>query len=508
MTTPRTRDHVEIRSGAYADSVTLLQVSRTVQAAPGVVTAQVAMATGLNLEVLTSMGFDVPESSPNAMVVALRLEDDAELPAALAVVDAALVPTRPSTGSSEVAPPRTTSSALRRSAGPGPPDAIVLVSVPGASATVEAMDALEAGHDVMIFSDNVPVAEEVALKTYAAGQGALVMGPDCGTAVIDGVGLGFANAVRPGRIGLVAASGTGCQQLLALLDHAGGLYDGVGVRWALGVGGRDLSSAVGGLATREALRRLDADPDVDLIVVVSKPPAPEVEADLASYAAGLATPIHLGLLGAGKMDLTAVAEGVLDRLGHAAPEWPVDGTDNTGAATGPFLRGLFVGGTLCDESMLMASLALGPIRSNIPLSDDLALPADELLADTHTMVDFGDDALTQGRAHPMIDPTLRNEQLTRAAADPATGVILLDLVLGHGAEPDPAALLAPAIAAARESRPIPVIVSLVGTDLDPQGLSSQRAALVAAGAEVHLSNASATRRAIDLLSRSTKGAQA
>ncbi len=494
------RDHVEIRNGAYADSVTLLQVSRTVQGTPGVVSAQVAMATGLNLEVLTGMGFDVPGSSPNDMVVALRLEDDADLESALASVDAALVPARQSAGPSEVAAPRTTSSALRRT----PAGAVVLVSVPGASATVEAMDAIEAGHDVMIFSDNVPVAEEVALKTYAAEHGALVMGPDCGTAVIDGVGLGFANTVRPGRIGLVAASGTGCQQLLALLDHAGATYDGVGVRWALGVGGRDLSSAVGGLATREALRRLDADPDVDLVVIVSKPPAPEVAEALKDDSAGLGTPVELGLLGPGQRDLTAVAEAVLARLGHAAPDWPVAGTHNTGAATGPLLRGLFVGGTLCDESMLMASAALGPVRSNIPLSEDLALVPNErgdLLADTHTMVDFGDDALTQGRAHPMIDPTLRLDQLSRAAADPDSGVILLDLVLGHGSEPDPAALLAPAIAAAREARAIPVIVSLVGTDLDPQGLTAQRDALVAAGAEVHLSNAAATRRAIDLLSQ-------
>lgn len=495
------KDHVELRSGAYADSVTLLQVSRAVQATPGVVAAQVAMATGLNLEVLEGMGFAVPASSPNDMVVALRLEDDADVATALAAVDAALAPTRPTAGDTTVAPPRTTASALRRTGG----DALALVSVPGASATVEAMDALEAGRDVMVFSDNVPVAEEVALKQYAASRGALVMGPDCGTAVVDGVGLGFANAVRPGRIGIVAASGTGCQQLLALLHHAGADlatrgHDGVGVRHALGVGGRDLSAAVGGLATREALRRLDADPDVDLVVVVSKPPAPEVAEALAHDAEALATPVELGLLGRGQRDLTAVAEAVLQRLGHEAPTWPAHGADNSGSATGPLLRGLFVGGTLCDESMLLATETLGPIRSNIPLSDDLAL-GDDLLVDDHTMVDFGDDALTQGRAHPMIDPTLRNEQLARAAADPATGVILLDLVLGHGAEPDPAALLAPAIAEARRDRQVPVVVSLVGTDLDPQGLDATRDALVAAGAEVHLSNASATRRALDLLSR-------
>ena len=237
-------------------------------------------------------------------------------------------------------------------------------------------------------------------------------------------------------------------------------------------------------------------------MVVSKPPAPEVAEALTKETGALGTPVELGLLGRGQRDLTAVAEAVLDRLGHTPPEWPVHGADNTGPATGPLLRGLFVGGTLCDESMLMASAALGPVRSNIPLSDDLALDPNtqgDLLVDDHTMVDFGDDALTQGRAHPMIDPTLRNEQLARAAADPATGVILLDLVLGHGAEPDPAALLAPAIAAARRDRQVPVVVSLVGTDLDPQGLDAQRDALVAAGAEVHLSNASATRRAIQLI---------
>lgn len=492
------KDHVELRSGAYADSVTLLQVSRAVQTAPGVVAAQVAMATGLNLEVLAGMGFDVPASSPNDMVVALRLDDDADVATALAAVDAALVPARPASGASEVAPPRTTGSALRRTGS----DAVALVSVPGASATVEAMDAVEAGRDVMVFSDNVPVEEEVALKTYAASRGALVMGPDCGTAVIDGVGLGFANTTRPGRIGIVAASGTGCQQLLVLLHHAGAGIDGVGVRHALGVGGRDLSAAVGGLSTREALRRLDSDPDVDLVVVVSKPPAPEVAEALAKDAEALGTPVELGLLGRGQRDLTTVAEAVLARLGHEAPQWPVAGEDNTGAATGPLLRGLFVGGTLCDESMLMATEVLGPVRSNIPLSDDLGLDSTEpgdLLTDTHTMIDFGDDALTQGRAHPMIDPTLRNDQLARAAADPQTGVILLDLVLGHGAEPDPAAMLAPAIREARSARPVPVIVSLVGTDLDPQGLDAQRDALVAAGAEVHLSNAAATRRALQLL---------
>jgi FdrA protein len=460
--------HVELRSGAYADSVTLLQVSRDVQAVEGVQAAQVAMATPLNVEVLAGMGFDVPAASPNDMVVALRVADDAALTRGLAAVDAALAAAvrRPS-GPATEAPPRTTASALRAT-----DEALVLVSVPGASATVEAVDALEAGRDVMVFSDNVPLAEEIALKRLAAERGLLVMGPDCGTAVVGGLGLGFANVVRPGPVGIVAASGTGCQQLLALLDHAG-----VGVTSALGVGGRDLSAEVGGLATREAMRRLDADESVELIILVSKPPAPEVAEAVESYAASLGTPVALALLGPGRPDLTAATESVLVRLGRKVPRWPVQipGAANV-PGRGGLLHGLFVGGTNCSEARIVVEELLGADAG-------------------HTFTDFGDDAYTTGRAHPMIDPTVRLEHLARVAAQETTGVVLLDVVLGHGAEPDPAALLAPAIAQV----PQPVVVALVGTDDDPQDRHRQCDQLSEAGAEVHLSNAGAARRAVELL---------
>ena len=206
----------------------------------------------------------------------------------------------------------------------------------------------------MIFSDNVPVEQEVALKQAAAEQGLLVMGPDCGTAVVGGLGLGFANVVQPGPVGLVAASGTGCQQVLALLDHAG-----VGVTHALGVGGRDLSAEVGGLATREALRRLDADAGVELVVLVSKPPAPEVEAEIKDFAASLGTPVELALLGAGHPDLTEATEAVLRRLGREVPSWPVVGSA-AAPSGGRFLRGLFVGGTMASEAKIIATGLLGP----------------------------------------------------------------------------------------------------------------------------------------------------
>ena len=249
--------HVERRPGAYADSVALLQVSKDVAAVDGVRAAQVAMATPLNLDVIASMGFDLPETSPNDMVVAVRLDDESRLDAALAAVDTALVAVtrRDDSSGSVEEPPRTTGTAIKRSG-----TAMALISVPGANAAVEAMDALDAGQDVMIFSDNVPIEQEVALKRIAADRDLLVMGPDCGTAMVDGIGLGFANTVQPGPVGIVAASGTGCQQLMCLLDHAG-----VGMTAALGVGGRDLSIDVGALATRQALRKLDESSSEDLL---------------------------------------------------------------------------------------------------------------------------------------------------------------------------------------------------------------------------------------------------
>ncbi|MGO4599414.1 oxamate carbamoyltransferase subunit AllG family protein [Terrabacter sp. 2RAF25] len=510
-------DHVELRTGAYFDSVTLMQVSRTVASAPGVEAAQVAMATELNLDVIRGMGFDVPDSAPNDLVVAIR--GDAEgVAAGLSALEGALTQKRSAAGGSgfgDAPQPRTLGGAIRLSGAD-----LALVSVPGEHAVTEALDAVRAGVSVLVFSDNVPVEGEVLLKDAAARADVLVMGPDCGTAVVGGVALGFANVVRQGSVGLVAASGTGAQQVMCLLDAAG-----VGISHCLGVGGRDLSSTVAARSTKQALAALAADPATESIVVVSKPPAPEVLADLEAYAAGLGKPVHWATLGAGRPDLTAAVESALRATGHDVPEaWPSwtpgagsgAGSDaGSGAAAGGVgdasetvpqgdsLRGLFCGGTLADEAMLVAGEVVGDVRSNIPLRPDLALGHD--LRDAgHVVIDFGDDSMTQGRAHPMIDPSLRLERIAVEAADPTCGVLLLDLVLGHGAHPDPAPELAEAVRAARatassDGRRLDVVVSLTGAEGDPQGLQASAARLVEAGAVVRLSNAEATREALRLL---------
>lgn len=486
---------LQVRAGAYQDSVSLMVISRDLRARTGVQSALVAMATELNLSLLAELGFDPPgQASPNDMLVAIAGDDDAAIQDALAHLEAALVGGRgEGTGGgggngpgAESIEPRTIGAAVRRG------DAsLALISTPGSVAAIDAADAITAGLDVMVFSDNVSVDHEVRLKELAARAGVLMMGPDCGTAVVGGCGLGFANVVRPGPVGIVAASGTGAQQLLALLDGAE-----IGVRHCLGVGGRDLSSAVAGRSTLAALDLLDSEEDVSVIVVLSKPPAPEVAAAVTGHAQTLQTPVVLGYLGADSRDITATARSVAEHLGVDWEEPPRWGGDAPSPRRG-FLRGLFTGGTLCDEAMLIAQARLGTVASNIPLAGQPELGAG-MASQGHTFIDFGDDALTVGRAHPMIDPTLRLERLRAEMADAGCAVVLLDVVLGHGSHPDPATDIIDVISGAET----PLVVSLVGTRDDPQGTQSTAERLAAAGAIVHASNAAATREALSMVAGS------
>lgn len=491
--------HLEVRPGCYRDSVRLMQLSREVAGEPGVAQALVAMATELNLDLLAGLGFPrPPEAGPDDLVVAVAVADPAALDRALSRVAEGLAaaPTAPGGGAGATeAAPRTVRTAARRLGAN-----LVLVSTPGRYAFLDAMDALRAGCSVLVFSDNVPLAQEVRLKEEAARRGLLVMGPDCGTALVGGVGLGFANVVRPGPVGLVAASGTGAQQVMCLLDAAG-----VGVSHCLGVGGRDLREPVGGRSTLAALDLLAADPTTEVVVVVAKPPAPEVGAAVSARAADLGRPVVLALLGPGGPDLTAAAEAAVRAAGGQPPPWPSWAPSPAPPPAPGALRGLYAGGTLAEEALLLAGPRLGPIRSNVPLDPGLALGAD-LLAAGHVVVDFGDDQLTQGRPHPIIDWSLRLDRLAVEAQDPTCAVVLLDVLLGHAAHPDPAAELAPAVRAARAtarsplggSRELAVVVALVGSPGDPQDRDRQAGELSAAGAHVFASHAAAVHRAAAL----------
>lgn len=489
-------DLLIVRRDTYFDSVTLMLASRDAEEIAGVSFAAAVTATPVNVDLLEAQGFDPSgkDLGPNDLVVAVRADDADAASAARQAIDERLSHT------GDVATSQRPGLAARsfRSVVRSTPDAsIAFISVPGRFATAEVADALEAGLNVFCFSDGPSLEDESLLKRRALERGLLLMGPDCGTAIIDGVGLGFANAVTRGSVGIVGASGTGIQEVACLLDSAG-----VGISHALGVGGRDLNAVVGGAMTLRTLELLDADDSTEAIVVISKPPDAEVAARVVISAGRASKPVVLGFLGMDEPKIEAPANVTLARSLETAAE---RGARLVGGAIDPalplpeqrtpgFVRGLFCGGSLCYEAMQVVAESGRAIASNVPLRPEWRL-ADVATSEADTFIDFGEDELTEGRAHPMIDPSLRNARLEREAQDPAVGAVVLDVVLGYGAHPDPAADLARVIRVARDRRgdDLTVAVALCGAAGDPQDMAGQAAQLSAAGAFVTRNSAHAAR---------------
>lgn len=495
-----------IKPSAYFDSVTLMLVQREVRELPGIAEAGAVMGTDANKELLRDAGLEAPEwaqAKPDDLILVVRAQDEDNAHQALATAEHLLVRRRESVAA-DVYRPKTLASAVRMLAGAN----LALISVPGRFAAGVAKDALTAGLHVMLFSDNVPLESEIDLKRLAASRGLLMMGPDCGTAVLSGAALGFANGVRRGSIGVVGAAGTGIQEVSSLI-HRGG----AGISHAIGTGGRDLNGSVGGMTARQGLAALAADAGTEVIVLISKPPAAEVAQELLAAAKATGKPVVVSFVGAAvpvherihsARSLEEAAQIAVRLVTGAAPIWkdvhalPAQEAGRL-APSQKFIRGLFSGGTLCYEALVLLEQYAGPVYSNTPLDPAYALES-ALRSRGHTVIDMGSDEFTEGRLHPLIDPGLRHQRLLREAEAPDVAVVLLDVVLGYGAHPDPSRELVPVIQQAKEiaraaSRWLSVVASVCGTDLDPQDYDAQVAALVEAGVVVQPSNARAVRMA-------------
>ena len=503
----------QVKPNRYHDSVTLMQVAAHLRTAAGITDAALMMGTEPNKELLHEAGLLAAEGAgagPNDLIVALRGED-----AAVAAAGEQVEPLLHGPGGPGAAPAPDAPHSLAAGLAAWPGANLVLISTPGLYAAAEARKALQAGRHVMIFSDNVSLDDERALKTLAAARGLLLLGPDCGTAILGGVPLGFANAVRRGNIGVVGASGTGIQEVTTLIDRYGG-----GVSQAIGTGSRDLTAPIGGIMTVAGLSALLADPDTAVVVVISKPPHPDVAAAVARAAADAAKPVIFAFLGAdsgerilnrgnSKLAMAATlddaARQAVALAGGTLPPAEESGADAAHVArqglapSQRYLRGLFSGGTFCYEAMLLLAPHLGGIYSNIPLAPEWNL-ADPRRSQGHTCLDLGADEWTVGRPHPMIDLSVRAERIVAEGADPEVAVLLLDVVLGYGAHPDPASVLAEAITAAQAraaetGRVLPVVASICGTPADPQNRDDQERKLTRAGVILASSNAAAARLA-------------
>ena len=486
----------EVRNGVYYDSAKLMQLQRSLASLPGVEDAGVIMGTEANKELLSHINLvtsEVKSAKPDDLVIVVKAEDAKTAGAALGKVDELL--TQHKGGMEQEYLPHS----LEQAAKELPDSSWVLISVAGRYAAGVARDALRLDKHVFLFSDNVTVEDEISLKRQAARQGLLVMGADCGTAMIGGIGLGFANKVRKGPIGVVAAAGTGLQQVTSRIHQLGS-----GITFGIGTGGRDLSEKVGALTFRQGIDVLSRDPDTKVIVLVSKPPAPRVAEEMIRIARHAGKPVVINFISraltALQRDNLFFAIGLDDaarlavELANHPPKWRGDADLHLErfASGQKFLRGLFSGGTLAYEAQYILEGYLTKVWANAPIHKEFKLPNSNV-SQEHCIVDLGEDEFTVGRLHPMMDNELRIRRLYEEANDPSVAVIMLDVVIGYGSHPDPASELAPAIAKAKldakkAGRYLEIVAVVTGTDEDPQDLNLQIKQLKDAGAWVDTSN--------------------
>lgn len=486
-----------VKQNIYFDSVSLMSLSTRANQIEGVEQAIIAMGTEMNKEVMKNVGLmtsEVEEAKSSDLIIVVNAATDAICENAFVMIDELFSKKDTSKGKSELK-----YSTIASAAQSIPGANLAVIAVNGAYASREARKALENNLHVMLFSDNVSIEDEIELKTLAHEKGLLMMGPDCGTAIIGNVALCFANAVRKGSIGIVGASGTGSQEVSVRIHEFGG-----GISQMIGTGGRDLKEEIGGIMMLDGIKALEDDEATKVIVLISKPPAPSVEEKVLAQIKRCKKPVVVWFVGGNeekviqagghfaKMSKEAALKAVLlagadeSKLNKRALNIPLIEEVRTKLTPDQkYIRGLFSGGTLCDEAMHAAMEKFDNVYSNIQRNPECRLK-DRNKSEDHTFIDFGDDEFTQGKPHPMIDPSTRISRFIQEAKDPTVGVIVMDFVLGYGAHEDPVGAMLPAIieakqAAEDEGRHLEIIGYVLGTELDPQDLEEQIDKLLAAG---------------------------
>lgn len=508
-----------ISKNTFRDSVYLMRLSNTVRSFEGVVEAEVIIGTDHNKKFLQSGGLWTDEiekgAGANDLIIAVRAEskETAEKAIELALEELNKVVEKENLQGDFI--PRTFETAIKNLPGTN----IALLSIPGRFVKREADQILDAGVHLMIFSDNVSLEEEVELKKNAHEKNLLVMGPDCGTAIINGIPLAFANEVRRGNIGIVAAAGTGLQEVSTLIHNLGS-----GISQGIGTGGRDVKAEVGGITMLQGLKALQEDDETEVIVLVSKPPDQSVADKILGEAGKGEKPVVVIFIGGEQNSISnancepasTLMEAALKAVnlspgketGSATIETDqfdklVDKEKNSYGKKQKYLRALYSGGTLAYETIVMLNGKVESISTNLGFPGAVKLD-DVYKSSGNTIIDFGEDEFTQGRLHPMIDPALRNNRIVEEAKDEETAVIMLDIVLGYNAHPDPAGSALEAIKKAREyakenGRHITFVASVCGTDEDMQCRKEQVNKLEEEGVLVFGSNAESAAFILQLL---------
>ncbi|MEG0552908.1 MAG: acyl-CoA synthetase FdrA [Carnobacterium sp.] len=494
----------KIKKNTYFDSVSLMSLSTRANLIAGVKQAMIGMGTDMNKEVIRNVGMgskEIDDAGTGDLMITIETDNSDAVDTIFDEIDLlfTIKEKKPQKGETVYKSINQASTEIEEAK-------LVVISVNGAFAAREAQIALDKDLHVMLFSDNVSIEEELSLKKKAHEKGLLMMGPDCGTAIINNIGLCFANKVRKGSIGIVAASGTGAQEMSVRIHEFG-----YGISQLIGTGGRDLSEAIGGIMMLDGLAALEKDDETKVIVLVSKPPAKSVEVNVLEAVKNSKKPVVVYFLGGDEETITKSGGYYAKRSKEAAIKAVVlAGANEEELDTHPlniplveevraklsdeqkYIRGLFCGGTLCDEAMFAAMEKLDNVYSNIHPNPEFKL-VDNNKSQAHTFIDFGSDEFTSGKPHPMIDPSTRIDRFLKEAADPEVAVIVLDFVLGYGSHEDPVGVMLPAIEAAKKQaeeagRHLEILGYVLGTELDVQNIQKQTQKLMDVGVTISSSS--------------------
>jgi FdrA protein len=505
-----------IRKNQYYDSVFLMGVNKRLSQTKGVLQTAVLMASEKNKQLLADIGIQgdqIDAAQPNDLVVAVIAETAQIVDAVLGELDQALYAFEEREVVSHL---RTLDDGLAEK----PHANLAVLTIPGEYVFREARKALDAGLNLFIFSSNVPIEEERKLKELAAEKNLLVMGPDCGTSLLNGIGIGFANKVSRGAFGAIGPSGTGLQEFTSQIHNAG-----LGISHAIGTGSHDLSDEIGGITTIQALDALEADPQTKVVSIIAKPPGGKTLELLLARLKIFSKPVICCFLGAWKDSIKGgdaltwaptIDDAVLAAI-QLAGEKPTTAkleltrqerelaakARNAWNPEQRFLRGLFAGGTFCYQSQHILGEAGIVVHSNAPLDTQTKLSHPDKSIE-HTLIDMGDETYTLGKPHPMIDGTMRAQRILSEGRDPSVAVLLLDFILGYNASMDPVGELYDAILEAGKSirqqgGALTIVASICGTKEDPQELDLQVKLLREAGVIVFHSNAKASLFCCELL---------
>jgi len=509
-----------IKKNSYYDSATLMLLTSKIGTSIGSTkNVAVMMATDMNKDLMDASGLlnaEGQEAGSNDLLFAIKGKTEKEIDDALEIANEELNTRASHIKDKEIKVVKTVGQAVENYTN----STLAVVSLPGKFAYREVKKLLLANKHVLLFSDNVTIEEENKLKDLAIEKGLLMMGPDCGTAIINGVGLGFSNKVKSGTVGIVAASGTGLQEVARLISNGG-----EGISQAFGTGGRDVQEAVGGKMMLSCLSILEKDNNTNVVVVVSKPPASLVMKKVMKYIEKMTKPVVLCFLGGDSSVLSQSKSSIAHTLEEAA----YMGIELSKGYEGKqlvhdlelikefantkkkvlnegqkYIRGLYCGGTLAYESILMIREKTKTVYSNIGLTDDEKLDNSKVSKE-HTILDMGEDEFTLGKPHPMIEPSLREDRLLQEAMDPEVAVVLVDVEIGYGSHENPASILAEEVKIAqdnlkKEDREVIFVATICGTYEDFQGYEKQKEILESQNIVVMESNAQATLLAMAIAS--------